>query len=138
MSQIKCVRVSKTSFKVWVLYGPVDQALKTSTQAEAVKVIPIKVPVHDEMLDVELWVNTEEAVVAMDSTDELNPPAQLILQQVELRKQGINALDLLSSGAGLPSLPIIKGVAILTGAGASDFPQEHIECTLAALTGQNE
>ncbi len=134
VAEISCVRVSKTSFKQWKLYGPVDQALKTSTQAAAVKVIPIKLEVHGEEVEVELWINADPATPFSD--DELNPPAQVILQQRELAEKGLNRTEEYLAGNDLPELPLVKGVGVLTGPGATEFPQQHIECTLAALVGQ--
>lgn len=134
---IKAVRVSKASFKSWVLHGPVDQALKTSTQAEAIKAIPIHIDdIHGKPVDVELWINTQEAV--LDGSDEVNPPAQVIWEQNELRKRGLFVEDVLNPGKSPLYTPPIKGVAILTGEGCTDFPEDNIECTLAALVGQHE
>lgn len=132
---IKAVRVSKTSFKRWDLHGPVDQALKTSTQAEAVKCIPIHLEdVHGEPVDLELWANSEPGV---PGDDEPNPHGQLILQQIELRKQGITVQEVIEGGYGLPELFVINGVAILTGPGGTDIPEAHLECTLGALLGHH-
>ena len=133
-NKVRVVRVSKTSFKGWVLYGPVETALKTSTQADAVKVIPIHLTVHDAPLEVELWINAEEATPF--GNDELNPPAQVILQQRECAAVGLNRTEEVLAGHDLPELPLVKGVAILTGTGCSEFPQDHVECILAALVGQ--
>jgi hypothetical protein len=132
--RIRAVRVSKTSFKEWILHGPVDQALKTSCQADAVRVIPIQVTVHDEPVMVELWINAEPATP--DRGDELNPPAQVILQQRELAARGLNRTHEVLTGGEIPDLPLVKGIAILTGPGCSEFPQQHIECTLTVLVGQ--
>lgn len=131
---VKTIRVSKTSFKEWTLYGPIDQALKTSTQAEAVKAISIHLDsVHGSPVDLELWVNVEAA--QLGGEDELNAHAQMILSQLEWAKQGITAEEAFEAGYELPEIPVIKGVAVLTGPGGSEFPQEHMECILAALMG---
>lgn len=130
---VNAVRVSKTSFKKWFLYGPVDQALKTSTQAEQVKCYPLSVPVHGAPVSVELWCNIEEA--AKDGTDELNGHAQSMLQEAHFREQGTTVEEAFAAGAALPTLPVIKGVAVLTGPGCTDFPEHAVQCTLAALVG---
>jgi hypothetical protein len=127
------VRVSKTSFKKWFLHGPVDQALKTSTQADEVKCYPLTVSVHGAPVSVELWCNAQEA--AKDGTDELNPHAQSMLQEAHFREQGTTVEEAFAAGYALPSLPVIKGVAVLTGPGCSDFPPDAVQCTLAALVG---
>lgn len=133
-NKVKVMRVSKTSFKEWVLYGAVDQALKTSCQADAVKVVPIQLTVHDEPMELELWLNADE--LRPFSEDEPNPPAQVILQQRECAAQGTNRTEMVLAGYDLPETPLVKGVAILTGPGCSEFPDDHVPCTLAALVGQ--
>lgn len=134
-NKIRVMRVSKTSFRTWVLYGAVDQALKTSCQADAVKVVPITLTVHGETTEVELWFNVTPARPFTE--DDPNPPALVMLQQAELAKVGLNRTEEMLAGHELPDLAMVKGVAILTGPGCSDFPDEHVECMLAALVGQN-
>lgn len=147
---VKSIRVSKTSFKAWSLYGPVDQALKTSIQAEAVKVFPLKVCVHGDELHLALWINAEEMSSA---DDESNAPATLILQQQELRNRGLDEIPLggpeTDDGTGMhivaaqlmDGVPLVQGPAIITGAGGDDIPgsQENslisVDCVLSALVG---
>lgn len=136
MSHLHGIRVSKTSFKPWQLYGPVDQALRTSCQAEGVQVKSLKVMVHHEPVDVEMWFNSEQAVT--DGSEELNIRAQTILQEAQARELGTTPEKALLEGKGLPAIPVVKGVAILTGSGATDFPTEHDECILATLIGMHE
>ena len=141
---IKAIRVSKTSLKPWALYGPIDQALKTSAQAESVRVFPIRIVAHGQPVELELWVNAEEATVERD--DEINPPAVMILQQNELRSRGIpipHSLDELediveSHDDPFAALPMVQGPAILTGAGGTDVPDgEELGCVLMALIGRH-
>jgi hypothetical protein len=132
---IQAVRVSKSSFKEWKLHGPVDQALKTSCQADAVKAIPLHLDdVHGAPVDVELWVNIEEGD---PGEDEPNPHGMMILQNMECSKQGITPAEALLAGYELPELPVIKGVAVLTGAGGSDFPMGNFRCVIASLVGMH-
>jgi hypothetical protein len=136
-TRTRAVRVSKTSFKVWNLYGPIDQALKTSCQADAVKAVPISTEVHGQTVEVVLWINNEAADIF---EDELNPRAQMIYHRAELVRQGLAELeDAVDSGVltTFEDEPIIQGVAILTGPGGQDFPADtiHPQCILAALLG---
>ena len=138
---IQAVRVSKTSLKRWALYGPIDQALKTSAQAEAVRVFPIYVTAHGETVELELWINAGDD----DDHHHMNPPATVILQNNELRRRGISAPrdmeelgDLLDQENLFENLPVVQGPAILTGAGCTDVPNEHLECVLMALVGQHD
>lgn len=142
---VKAIRVSKTSLKPWALFGPIDQALKTSAQAESVRVFPLQVMAHGQPVELELWINAEEACVERD--DEINPPAVMILQQNELRRQGIpipQSLDELESIVEnhddiFDRLPMVQGPAILTGAGGTDVPDgEELGCVLLALVGRHD
>lgn len=129
---VQAVRVSKTSFKPWKLHGPIDQALKTSCQADAVKALPLHLDdVHGSPVDLELWINVEEGV---PGEDEPNPHAMMIMQY---QKLGVSGVEALLSGQGLPAMPMIKGVGVLTGAGATDFPIDQIQCVVPALVGMH-
>lgn len=131
---IKAIRLSKTSFKAWMLVGDAQDAIRTSCQAEHVKSILLHLDdIHGEPVDVEMWINTEEAEVEIKevddamvpmSADEPNPYGQVILREHALR-------------GGEPEIPFIKGVAVLTGPHHTDFPQENTECVLAALVGRH-
>lgn len=136
---VKAVRVSKTSFKQWYLHGPVDQALKTSTQAEQVKPFSLHLDdVHGNPVDCELWVNTS---TRDDEDDEPNPAACEILARQALREKGLEPAEVELLGAGkdvIDNTPDIKGVAILTGLGGTDFPEEHIGCILSSLMGRHK
>lgn len=119
-NKISAVRVSKTSLKRWTLYGAVDQALKTSCQADAVRVIPIHFDVDDQPLQAELWINVQPRLAA---DEEPNPGADVICQQQRLRDKGLSLAEVALLGAGdvVSDLDSVKGVAILTGPGGSDF-----------------
>ena len=126
---VKAVRVSKTSFKSWTLHGPIDQALKTTCQANAVKAVSIHLDdVHGKPVDVELWLSTEVACV---DHDEINPPAQIMLY---VAQGGTSDSGLAEA---FEKVDPVKGVAVLTGPGGTDFPTGDIECTLHALLGQH-
>lgn len=128
------IRVSKTSFKQWDLYGDLDDALRTSCQAENVKCVPIHLDeVHDVPVDVELWINADEASTDMESHDELNPTVQAILRLKLLREQGGDGSQFSDD-----QLPVIKGVGVLTGPNRTDFPEENTGCILGALVGRHE
>ena len=142
---VKAVRVSKTSLQPWALYGPIDQALKTTAQAESVRVFPIHLMAHGQPVELELWVNAEEATVEHDY--DLNPPAVMILQQNELRRRGIpipqtsDELEAIVENAEdiFDRLPMVQGPAILTGAGGTDVPDtEELGCVLMALIGRHD
>lgn len=127
MNKISAVRVSKTSFKRWTLYGAVDQALKTSCQANALKVIPIHLDdIEGKPLQAELWTNTQPRLA---SDEEPNPGADVICQQQRLRDKGLSLaeVELLGAGEVVADLDNIKGVAILTGPGGSDFAPEFAD-----------
>ena len=138
---VQSVRVGSTSLKKWQLHGPIDQALKTTAQACAMKVYPLSVEVHGTNVELELWVNAEEA----EDTADFNPPATVMLQRNEMRKCGIrppkNAGDLkklLLASDVLQQLPLVQGAAVLTGAGCTDIPEEELECLLMALVGNHD
>lgn len=138
---IKALRVSKTSMKSWVLHGPLDQALKTSIQADSVKVCPLTVPIGENgaQLELEMWIDAAE-----ESDHRPNPPATLILAVDNARKKG-TPLDtttltdddgevLIQSLHIDPSeISVVHGTAILTGAGATSIPECHTECLMQAL-----
>lgn len=131
---VQVLRVSKTSIKSWILYGPVDQALKTTCQADSVRCIPLQVDIDcGPPTDLELWVNSENIHPGEDHF-EFNPAVQVFLVQDALRKhcaeQGKESAD-----AQAFSVPVIQGVAVLTGPGCSDTPTDHLECLVAALMG---
>lgn len=141
-NKISAVRLSKTSFKPWTLYGAVDQALKTSCQAEAVKVIPIHLDdIDGKPLQAELWVNAQPRLA---DDEEPNPGADIICQQQRLRDKGLSMAEVALLGAGdvVADLDIIKGVAILTGPGATDFApnfeEKEIPEVFKAILGAGE
>jgi hypothetical protein len=143
-AKIKALRISKASAKEWTLYGPIDQALKTSIQAEAVCVVPLHVAVHGEKLELELWINAQEATPQDGS---LNGPAVAILAVDRLREQGVDlhpfsvsldeeSMSMISVDAKqLAGVPKVNGPAILTGAGGADLPDTNMDCLLHALMG---
>ena len=141
---VKAVRVSKTSLQPWSLYGPIDQALKTTAQAESVRVFPIRIMAHGQPVELELWINSEEAELP---DGDINPPAVMILQQNELRRRGIpnpeslEELEAIVEAHDDPfsALPMVQGPAILTGAGGTDVPDgEELGCVLMALIGRHD
>lgn len=131
---IKAIRLSKTSFKTWALMGDAQDAIRTTCQAAEVKAIPMHLDdVHGEPVDVEFWINAEEAEIELNevgnalvpmSDDEPNPCGQVILREHAIR-------------GGECEIPFIKGVAVLTGPHYTDFPQQNTECVLAALVGRH-
>ena len=140
---VKAVRVSKTSLQPWSLYGPIDQALKTTAQAESVRVFPIHIMAHGQPVELELWINSEEAELP---DGDINPPAVMILQQNELRRRGITIPESLEELESIveahddpfDALPMVQGPAILTGAGGTDVPDgEELGCVLMALIGRH-
>ena len=140
---VKAVRVSKTSLQPWSLYGPIDQALKTTAQAESVRVFPIHIMAHGQPVELELWINSEEAELP---DGDINPPAVMILQQNELRRRGITIPESLEELESIvedhddpfAALPMVQGPAILTGAGGTDVPDgEELGCVLMALIGRH-
>lgn len=138
-NKVSAVRVSKTSFKRWTLYGAIDQALKTSCQAETVKVVPIHInDVEGKPLSAELWINTQPRLSA---DEEPNPGADVICQQQRLRDKGLSLaeVELLGAGEVVADLDSVKGVAILTGPGGSDFAvgltDEELAKVFAAILG---
>lgn len=140
---VKAVRVSKTSLQPWSLYGPIDQALKTTAQAESVRVFPIHIMAHGQPVELELWINSEEASLP---DGDINPPAVMILQQNELRRRGISIPESLEELESIvedhddpfAALPMVQGPDILTGAGGTDVPDgEELGCVLMALIGRH-
>lgn len=122
---VKTIRVSKTSFKRWDLHGITEEALKTTCQADEIRVIPLHVnSVHGKPVDAELWINVKDASAL--GTDELNPYAHMILNS-ERERQGKEPTD---------DDPAVLGVGVLTGPGATDFPDDgYFLCNLSALAG---
>jgi hypothetical protein len=133
---IKAIRVSKTSMKPWYLSGPVDQALLTSTQAKGLKVVSLHLDdVHGEPADCELWTNNEEWA----TDDESNIFADMILVQHKMRSA--ETVEAMMEAEKMPSQPVTKGVAILTGVGGTDFPKGKDDkskwCILQSLLGKH-
>lgn len=130
---IKAIRVSKTSFKDWYLSGPIDQALRTSTQAKNLRVFPLHLDdVHGEPVNCELWLDAKD----WSHGDESNPRADHIIHQNALANaQTVKAMQ------EVETLPPCRGVAILTGPGGTDFPKAAnglSGCVLAALMGAHK
>jgi hypothetical protein len=46
-TEVEAIRVSKTSIKEWHLFGPIDQALKTSIQTTAVRAYSLSVEMYE-------------------------------------------------------------------------------------------
>jgi hypothetical protein len=144
---IKTFRISKTSLKPWGLYGPIEAALKTTLQADAVRVVPLSVDHHGEQTDLELWINAAEDDSERHS---INAPATTILALAEARQKG-GAYSTLAADipegvsamvmAALPDdVEIVKvyGPAILCGPGATDVPNAHPDCLMMALLGMDD
>lgn len=135
---VKSIRVSRSSFRHWELHGPIDQALKTTLQAEAVRVVPITISVHGQPVTLELWVNALELDMEdIDDPRRLNMPAMAIVQRQSLRDKGIADPGeiRIKDIAGLLHVDPILGPVILTGAGGTDLPDIHPECLVNELLG---
>ena len=132
---IKAIQVTGAEVKCWGLYGPIESALKTAIQAEAVRVIPLSLTVHGKIVELELWVDATR----YDDDEERdwhgpNVPATAMVKLADLRAKGVpittgDTLDLGTAEA------VIHGPAILTGAGGVDIPNVHLGCLMEALLG---
>lgn len=139
------LRISTTSLKEWTLYGPIDQALKTSTQAKAVKGCSLRALVHDEPLDVVLWISAEPTY-----SDNKQPPNLMAMTMLALQRMRDNgeAVETVEGPMGvmvglsremMDSQPPVYGPAILTGAGGTDLPEgDDMSCIVYALMGQHD
>lgn len=141
---IKAFRISKTSFKPWQLHGPVDQALKTTIQADAVRVIPVGVSIGELDLALEMWIDA-----SVESQHGPNGPATTVLAVADARKKGQplptitlveDVLNNVQTWVGAveidtDEIPLVRGAAILTGPGASDVPDCYAEGLVQALMG---
>lgn len=143
-TKIEAVRVSKTSIKEWHLFGPIDQALKTSIQTTAVKVHPLSITVHDVPVDLALWV---DARPVEQSGAPPNPNATLMLALQAMRDRG-EETDAIELGPGMvlkmvslvnnQNTQLVTGAAILTGAGGMNLPKNvDWQCLMAALIGRH-
>jgi hypothetical protein len=141
----KACRVSKTSLKPWTLYGPIDQALKTSIQATSVRFHSLNLTVHGMDIALEMWVNAEPI---SETSESPNMPAITILAVQKLREQGklaqAEVFDMGEVIVGVTSIshddlvPVV-GAVIVTGAGGADLPDiEDLGCVFAALMGQHD
>lgn len=142
---IKTFRISKTSMKYWELHGPIQDALKTTLQANAVRVVPVTANHHGEDTELELWVNADQDDSERHS---LNIPATVILTIAEARKSGYHS-TLADPEGGLSAMimaavpeetdvPRVYGPAILCGPGGTDIPAVHAECLMGALLGMDQ
>lgn len=121
---IKTLRVSKSSIRPWNLYGPVDQAMRTTCQTDGLRFVELEFKLHGLDIHAELWFSQHDAD---PDEDELNPAAQMMLSQNNLRQ-----------GDPERSQPIVKGVAVLTGLGVTSLEWEtphDFQLTVAALLG---
>lgn len=139
---VQAVRISKTSAQKWTLHGPIDQALKTSIQADAVKFYPIHVELHGTPLDLLLWINAAE--ITEETTQGPNPNAMMVIHAQKLRDSGED-VEIVADDADFTALIVntvktlfaeltpVAGPAILTAAGGEDVPDVGTRCLLAAL-----
>lgn len=133
---IKAIRISKTSFKPWALYGPIDQALKTSIQAESVRVVSVTAPIGDVQMELELWIDASSDAAEHGP----NVPATIILLIAHARENGLPN-PIVTGDEGEMVIPvmdgtaIVHGPAIMTGAGGADIPEAHLECLIGVLLG---
>jgi hypothetical protein len=144
-TKVTTLRISKTSISEWVLYGPIDQALKTSIQASAVRGCNLTAQVHDQPMDLVLWVSADPAYADEDRAP--NMMAMTILAIQKLRDNG-ESPAVMDSPLGLTvgmsreffeATTPIYGPAILTGAGGTDLPEgEELGCIFHALMGQDD
>jgi hypothetical protein len=127
---INAVRISKTSAKQWELHGPIQEALKTTCQANQLKPFTLHLDdVHGEPVDLELWVDQGERE---SDQQEPNWMAQKILE--------LQQINHVVTPEDLDKKPHqVKGVAVITGPGGSDVPgMERMSCVLMALAGQHD
>jgi hypothetical protein len=140
---IKAIRVSNTSIKSWDLHGPIDQALKTSMQADSVRFFPLDVNLHGDEVKMELWIDAAE--ITEETEKSVNPYAMVFLRVQKIRDEAANlTADTPNLGnviVGLATMNMsdmdpIAGIAILTGAGGTDVPDHAVSCIFQALMGQ--
>jgi hypothetical protein len=141
------LRISTTSIKQWVLYGPIDQALKTSIQTKAVKGCTLSATVHDQPMNLVLWVSADPSYADDEEERPPNMMAMTILAVQKLRDHG-ETPAVMNSPMGMmiamdqsmfASQPPIYGPAILTGAGGENLPEgEELGCIFHALMGQDD
>lgn len=141
---IKSYRISGTSVRPWELHGPIDQALKTTIQADSVRVIGLRVPLHGIDTEMELWVDG-----AQESRHGPNVVATGIAVIALARSQGISIdRELVDDPDGeqvwattfnapFEDIDLIHGPAVLTGAGGTDAPEVHLGRLMAALMGED-
>lgn len=137
---IKAVRISKTSFKPWALYGPIDQALKTSIQAESVRVRSVTAPIGDEQVELELWIDAADTALEeleAGNNHAPNVPATAILLIAHARANGLPLIATDGNGVLLQAegMELVYGPAIMTGAGGTDVPEAHLQCLMDVLLG---
>lgn len=139
---IKAIRISKSSLKCWQLHGPIEAALKTTIQADAVRVIPLRAPLHGIPTDLELWVDA--VADDIESRHSPNVPATAMVMMSEARQKGLpitsssfsdeeGEVTLTSLVAEVGDHQVVHGPAVLIGAGASDIPEVRLDCLMAAL-----
>jgi len=137
---VTAIRVSKTSLKAWTLHGPIDQALKTTIQADAVRVVNL----HDSSgsTELELWI----AADGEDRRHRLNLAAMVILAINDQRTQDATAETAAwhhddEEGLGFLIAQLteestrVYGPAVLTGPGGSDVPDIDMEHLMTVLLG---
>lgn len=130
---ISAVRISKTSMKRWTLHGPIDQALKTTIQADAVRVVSLYAP--DEEVELEVWVGADD-----QNHHQPNIPVMAMIALSEARRSGEN-LPTIEDEENLTHLVVtsgdepIFGPAVLTGPGGTDLPEVNLETLMSVLMG---
>lgn len=144
---IKAIRVRRSSMKTWNLHGPIDQALKTTIQCDAVRCIPLSVP---NIGPLDLWIDADTPVLdfknhttRIDVFDNINILAFLIVLRElsnydkdvsptsEIGKVMVKIFQ--SNGASV--FPIVSRRAVITGSGATDIPAFNADEFLYNLTG---
>jgi len=130
-AQVLALRVSRTRQQTWMLYGPIDQALKTTIQSRAVKAIPFHVTLHKKKIDLELWIDADQ-----EENHHIHGPATIIVERAKLDQEGVTE----PMSMVITDNPIRGRTAVVTGAGGTNVMSStrNMECLMEALFGQHD
>lgn len=146
---IKSIRVSGGSLRSWALYGPIDQALKTTCQADAMRCFSLTIPINETQVELDMWINAkcrDMTVEPNEDYEHFSPLGHLILVRELLRRKGIHEpemmeeedlLNLVTDIIATTPSPLVSGKAILTGAGGVDIPSVETVDLIRGLLGSN-
>lgn len=145
-AQTLAMRVSKTNVKAWTLYGPIDQALKTSIQAKAVKAHTLTPIINGVPMPLALWVSAEPVYADDSERPNLLAMTMLAVQSMRDRDEEPQVYADPRSGAMMITMDCvldevdtpILGPAILTGAGGEGLPEPDMTCIFHTLMGQHD